>query len=102
MLGWATGLTGGFTYGLYGQADSAAGTGVFGWATDLAGATVGVSGEADSAAGAGVFGWASDTTGGYTPGVFGETASTAGYGVFSGGDLGATGIKSFMRMRAGR
>ncbi len=76
MLGWATGLTGGFTYGLYGQADSAAGTGVFGWA--------------------------SDTTGGYTSGVFGETASTAGYGVFSGGDLGATGIKSFMRMRAGR
>ncbi|MDP6839088.1 MAG: hypothetical protein QF724_09150 [Planctomycetota bacterium] len=122
VYGWASDATGGYTSGVYGVSDSANGVGAFGWASDAAGATVGVSGQADSALGTGVLGWSTSPTGtttgvrgvssadlgagvegyaleatGANYGVYGETASTAGYGVFSGGDLGATGVKSFVQ-----
>jgi hypothetical protein len=122
VFGWASDLTGGFCSGVYGEADSPNGAGVLGWASSLTGTTVGVSGQTDSDQGTGVLGWATAATGttsgvrgasnadsgagveGYATetaganyGVYGETASPAGYGVFSGGDMGATGVKSFIQ-----
>jgi hypothetical protein len=72
--------TAGNTYGVWGQADSPTGVGVYGFARASSGSARGVFGRTSSTAGTGVYGWASATTGS-TTGVYGWVDSTAGTGV---------------------
>jgi hypothetical protein len=69
---------------------------IFGHATSTTAVTVGVEGDCESTQGRGVFGAARNGTG-VSIGVYGYTASgnPAGYGVFAGGNLGASGVKTF-------
>ncbi|MCX7992839.1 MAG: hypothetical protein N2651_04125 [Fimbriimonadales bacterium] len=110
----------GFTYGVYGEARSSQGAGVFGVVTAGTGINQGVYGQAASNQGRGVFGHALSTTGlnygvlgrtesaggigvgglavastGTNYGVYGATNSPDGFGVYSQGDMGASGLKSF-------
>jgi hypothetical protein len=80
VFGWATDLTGGFCSGVYGEADSPNGAGVLGWASSLTGVTVGISGQVDSDQGTGVLGWATADTG-VTTGVRGASDADSGAGV---------------------
>ena len=76
---------------------STLGTGVHGRATANSGVSYGVHGRSDSATGYGVYGEASRNTG-RNYGVYGHTDSTdlLAYGVFAGGNLGASGFKTFL------
>ncbi len=66
-----------------------------GHATSITATTIGVIGECESDTGRGVFGAARNTSGSAI-GVYGFTAAGASsYGVYAGGNLGATGTKSF-------
>ncbi|MCA9289622.1 MAG: tail fiber domain-containing protein [Phycisphaerales bacterium] len=67
--------------GVYGQADTSQGEGVWGHASHPSGGTNGVFGSASSTSGVGVYGraWAGS---GLCHGVLGQTGSTHGYGVF--------------------
>jgi len=99
--------TRGTTYGVWGQSDSAEGTGVVGWATASSGTTYGVVGVSDSTEGRGVVGWVNALRGtnvgvwgrSYSPdgyGVYGMTSlGGSGYGVYADGRFAATGTKSF-------
>jgi hypothetical protein len=88
IVGLANATTG-TTYGVYGQAASSTGArGVYGWASSSFGFTVGVYGLTESDNGHGVHGYASRTTG-TTYGIYGATASSVGYGVY--GKAAATG-----------
>ncbi|MFM9996373.1 MAG: hypothetical protein ACKVU4_11305 [Phycisphaerales bacterium] len=77
---FASAFGSGITTGLWGEANSTTGRGVFGDATAASGSTYGVRGESASTSGRGVFGWATASTGdGW--GVYGRTNSPNGYGV---------------------
>lgn len=80
VRGVESGLTGN-TYGVFGVANSTAGTGVLGRAAAGSGATTGVYGQNLSTSGYGVYGNAQASTG-VTYGVFGTAASDDGYGVY--------------------
>ena len=81
VVGYAPGAAGN-NYGVWGQADSTGGRGVFGLASAFSGSTYGIHGQSDSTAGRGVFGQTTATTG-TSYGVYGENASTTGgAGVF--------------------
>jgi hypothetical protein len=68
---------------------------IFGHATSTTSVSIGVEGDCESDTGRGVFGAARNTSGS-SIGVYGYTAAGASsYGVYAGGNLGATGTKSF-------
>jgi hypothetical protein len=77
------------------NSSSSFGSGVYGWNNSIGGSTstYGVVGEADGGAGRGVYGVATATSG-IVYGVKGD-ADSNGYGVYAGGNLGASGFKSF-------
>ncbi len=82
-MGLASGSSGA-TYGLYGQSNSTAGAGVFGWGQATSGANFGVSGRTDSETGIGVYGLAYKSSG-TNCGVYGKTNSPSGFaGYFVG------------------
>jgi len=91
VLGYV-GASSGSTFGVYGYAVSTAGTGVYGNAVSASGSTYGVSGRSGSTAGTGVYGWASATSG-QTYGLYGLSASTAGTGVY--GEASAVGGSNY-------
>jgi hypothetical protein len=75
--------------------DSNGAAAIFGHSTSAGSVAIGVEGDCESTQGRGVFGAARNTSG-VSIGVYGYTAAGAGsYGVFSGGNSGATGVKSF-------
>lgn len=82
--------TSGVNYGVFGQANSTNGTGVYGIAKATTGTTYGVYGKSASIDGVGVYGIASATTGS-TYGVYGEAASPNGIGLY-GLASGTTGV----------
>jgi hypothetical protein len=88
--------TSGIHYGLYGQSNSTAGTGLYGFATATSGLTYGVLGANSSTGGRGVLGSAAAASG-VNSGVYGLTNSPAGYGVYSQGNYGGTGAKYFIQ-----
>ncbi|HRQ63737.1 MAG TPA: hypothetical protein PKZ76_02535 [Xanthomonadaceae bacterium] len=94
VVGLATAASGN-TFGVRGVSNSNSGVGVFGEATAGSGDTDGVLGVAASTTGHGVWGRHTASSGNGA-GVLGTTASTGGWGVFSGGNLGASGTKSFL------
>ncbi len=71
----------GYTYGLWGEVASTAGTGGLGCATATTGFTWGLVGLSFSSGGTGVYG-AARASGGTTYGVWGTSLSAAGYGVY--------------------
>jgi len=80
LFGFATDAAGA-NHGVYGLTPSTAGTGVHGYATGAAGLTAGVSGRAESDQGKGVSGYAPSPSGS-TFGVHGRADSTQGSGVY--------------------
>lgn len=87
------------TIGVYGYANittSGFSRGVFGENPNTTGTSYGVRGESSSTSGRGVYGFASALTGS-TYGVKGDNNSSSGYGVYAGGDMGASGTKSFVQ-----
>lgn len=95
VLGDAAHLTGSTT-GVWGQSGSVNGVGVVGIASASSGQTYGGRFEAFGTSSRAVLGWARATTGA-TYGVYGLNSSTdpAAWGVYAGGNLGASGFKSF-------
>jgi len=77
------------------NSSSSFGSGVYGWNNSVGGSasTYGVVGEANGDVGRGVYGVATSTSG-IAYGVKGD-ADSNGYGVYAGGNLGASGFKSF-------
>jgi len=95
VYGLASPITG-TSYGVFGEANSSSGTGVRGQSNAASGVTYGVSGSTSSSAGRGVAGFAFSGSG-LNYGVRGFTASPSGFGVYASGDLGASGVKSFIQ-----
>lgn len=73
--------TGSIVYGIWGNSESPAGRGVFGWNQAATGNAVGTYGRSDSTTGRGVYGLANSSSG-INYGVFGESNSISGSGVY--------------------
>lgn len=88
--------TSGANSGVFGETSSAAGIGVIGinWATS--GVATAVYGGVSAAGGRALYGRNTATTG-TADGVRGYSASPVGYGVYASGNLGASGVKSFVQ-----
>lgn len=85
----------GVTCGVCARSDSSNGIAVSALVQDPGGPTYGVESITYSTSGTGVFGNAIAVSG-VTYGVRGQASSPDGFGVFSGGELGASGTKSFV------
>lgn len=81
VSGISKALVPGATNGVYGEARSTQGRGVFGTVSHPTGVTAGVYGESVSSSGRGIFGTATHPTG-TTYGVFGQAASSSGRAVY--------------------
>lgn len=85
----------GTNYGVYGESDSTSGRGVYGLAHATSGTTYGGRFDNHSTSGRGVFAYATAGSG-TTYGVRGQADGLSGYGVYAIGNLGASGMKSFV------